>query len=74
MHLGIFGLVLCRLNCFPKLSVVRLPTGKHSYQEHGNRMLLVWFHGEELALKAPAKDLYQGLIYIGNTKAAGTFS
>ncbi|XP_030592732.1 ankyrin repeat and death domain-containing protein 1A [Archocentrus centrarchus] len=45
-------------------------TGKHSYQEHGNRMLLIWFHGEELALKAPAKDLYQGLIYIGNTKAA----
>uniref|UniRef100_A0A3P9CDA4 Ankyrin repeat and death domain containing 1B n=1 Tax=Maylandia zebra TaxID=106582 RepID=A0A3P9CDA4_9CICH len=45
-------------------------TGQHSYQEHGNRMLLIWLHGEELALKAPAKDLYQGLICTGNTKTA----
>ncbi|XP_022611946.1 ankyrin repeat and death domain-containing protein 1B [Seriola dumerili] len=45
-------------------------TGQHSYQEHGNRMLLIWLHGEELAQKSPAKELYQGLILTGNTKAA----
>uniref|UniRef100_A0A3B4WLC3 Ankyrin repeat and death domain containing 1B n=1 Tax=Seriola lalandi dorsalis TaxID=1841481 RepID=A0A3B4WLC3_SERLL len=47
-------------------------TGQHSYQEHGNRMLLIWLHGEELAQKSPAKELYQGLILTGNTKAAGS--
>ncbi|XP_059192547.1 ankyrin repeat and death domain-containing protein 1B [Centropristis striata] len=45
-------------------------TGQHSYQEHGNRMLLIWFHGEELAQKSPAKELYQSLILTGNRKAA----
>ncbi|XP_044050943.1 ankyrin repeat and death domain-containing protein 1A [Siniperca chuatsi] len=45
-------------------------TGQHSYQEHGNRMLLIWLHGEELAQKSPAKELYQGLILTGNRKAA----
>lgn len=49
-------------------------TGQHSYQEHGNRMLLIWLHGEELAQKCPARELYQGLILTGNKKAAGTFS
>ncbi|XP_029295735.1 ankyrin repeat and death domain-containing protein 1A [Cottoperca gobio] len=45
-------------------------TGQHSYQEHGNRMLLIWLHGEELAQRSPAKELYQGLIFTGNRKAA----
>ncbi|XP_040012311.1 ankyrin repeat and death domain-containing protein 1B [Xiphias gladius] len=45
-------------------------TGQHSYQEHGNRMLLIWLHGEELAQKSPAKELYQGLVLTGNRKAA----
>ncbi|XP_068994985.1 ankyrin repeat and death domain-containing protein 1B isoform X1 [Embiotoca jacksoni] len=45
-------------------------TGQHSYREHGNRMLLIWLHGEELAQKSPAKELYQGLILTGNRKAA----
>ncbi|XP_032372061.1 ankyrin repeat and death domain-containing protein 1B isoform X1 [Etheostoma spectabile] len=45
-------------------------TGQHSYQEHGNRMLLIWLHGEELAQKSPAKELYEGLILTGNRKAA----
>ncbi|XP_040899234.1 ankyrin repeat and death domain-containing protein 1B isoform X2 [Toxotes jaculatrix] len=45
-------------------------TGQHSYQEHGNRMLLIWLHGEELAQKSPTKELYQGLMLTGNGKAA----
>ncbi|XP_074494302.1 uncharacterized protein ankdd1b [Sebastes fasciatus] len=45
-------------------------TGQHSYQEHGNRMLLIWLHREELAQRSPAKELYQGLIFTGNRKAA----
>ncbi|XP_047446734.1 ankyrin repeat and death domain-containing protein 1A isoform X2 [Mugil cephalus] len=45
-------------------------TGQRSYQEHGNRMLLIWLHGEELAQRNPAKELYQGLMLTGNRKAA----
>nr|XP_046242911.1 ankyrin repeat and death domain-containing protein 1B [Scatophagus argus] len=45
-------------------------TGQHSYKEHGNRMLLIWIHGEELAQRSPSKELYQGLILTGNRKAA----
>ncbi|XP_072244169.1 ankyrin repeat and death domain-containing protein 1A [Leuresthes tenuis] len=45
-------------------------TGQHSYKEHGNRMLLIWLHGEELAQRSPAKELYHGLIVTGNRKAA----
>ncbi|XP_049435757.1 ankyrin repeat and death domain-containing protein 1A [Epinephelus fuscoguttatus] len=45
-------------------------TGQHSYQEHGNRMLLIWLHGEELAQRSPSKELFQGLIVTGNRKAA----
>ncbi|KAM3611906.1 uncharacterized protein V6R79_025675 [Siganus canaliculatus] len=48
-------------------------TGQHSYKEHGNRMLLIWLHGEELAQRKPAKELYDSLIHTGNRKAAGTF-
>ncbi|KAM6944981.1 uncharacterized protein ankdd1b [Lycodopsis pacificus] len=47
-------------------------TGQQSYQEHGNRMLLIWLHREELAQKNPAKELYQGLMLTGNKKAADT--
>ncbi|KAM4576696.1 ankyrin repeat and death domain-containing protein 1A [Odontesthes bonariensis] len=45
-------------------------TGQQSYKEHGNRMLLIWLHGEELAQRSPAKELYRGLIATGNRKAA----
>ncbi|XP_037536997.1 ankyrin repeat and death domain-containing protein 1B [Nematolebias whitei] len=45
-------------------------TGQHSYKEHGNRMLLIWLHREELAQRSPAKELYEGLILTGNRKAA----
>ncbi|XP_029017328.1 ankyrin repeat and death domain-containing protein 1A [Betta splendens] len=45
-------------------------TEQHSYREHGNRMLLIWLHGEEMSQKNPAKELFQGLTAIGNRKAA----
>ncbi|KAF5906674.1 ankyrin repeat and death domain-containing protein 1B, partial [Clarias magur] len=45
-------------------------TGPNSHQEHGNRMLLIWLHGVLVAQKNPAKELYQGLIAIGNIKIA----
>ncbi|XP_062873697.1 ankyrin repeat and death domain-containing protein 1B [Trichomycterus rosablanca] len=45
-------------------------TGPNSYQEHGNRMLLIWLHGVTVAQKNVAKELYQGLIAIGNAKIA----
>uniref|UniRef100_H3DD98 Ankyrin repeat and death domain containing 1B n=1 Tax=Tetraodon nigroviridis TaxID=99883 RepID=H3DD98_TETNG len=45
-------------------------TGQHSYKEHGNRMLLIWLHGAELAGMSPAKELYQALVSTGNSKAA----
>uniref|UniRef100_A0A8C7K5F4 Ankyrin repeat and death domain containing 1B n=1 Tax=Oncorhynchus kisutch TaxID=8019 RepID=A0A8C7K5F4_ONCKI len=45
-------------------------TGQQSYQEHGNRMLLIWLHGVELAQRSPAKELYQGLLAIGNKTIA----
>ncbi|XP_060763139.1 ankyrin repeat and death domain-containing protein 1B isoform X2 [Neoarius graeffei] len=45
-------------------------TGPNSYQEHGNRMLLIWLHEVLVAQRSPAKELYQGLIAIGNTKMA----
>lgn len=34
-------------------------------------MLLIWLHGLLVAHGRPAKELYQGLIAIGNTKMAG---
>uniref|UniRef100_A0A8K9UHF5 Ankyrin repeat and death domain containing 1B n=1 Tax=Oncorhynchus mykiss TaxID=8022 RepID=A0A8K9UHF5_ONCMY len=45
-------------------------TGKRSYQDHGNRMLLIWLHGSELAQLNPAKELYQGLLAIDNKTVA----
>ncbi|XP_072520865.1 uncharacterized protein ankdd1b isoform X3 [Salminus brasiliensis] len=43
-------------------------TGPNSYQEHGNRMLLIWLHGVTVAQQSPGRELYQGLIAVGNTK------
>lgn len=48
-----------------------LSKGQHSYREHGNRMLLIWLHGAELADMSLAKELYQALVNTGNSKAAG---
>ncbi|KAI5088324.1 ankyrin repeat and death domain-containing protein 1B isoform X2, partial [Silurus meridionalis] len=45
-------------------------TGPNSYQEHGNRMLLIWLHGVLASQQSPAKELYQGVIAIGNIKMA----
>lgn len=45
-------------------------TGQNSYQEHGNRMLLIWLHGAELSNESPIKNLYQSLVLTGNQKAA----
>ncbi|XP_062240628.1 ankyrin repeat and death domain-containing protein 1B [Platichthys flesus] len=45
-------------------------TGQQSYHEHGNRMLLIWLHGEQLAQTNPAKELYHSLILTGSRKAA----
>ncbi|XP_061906883.1 ankyrin repeat and death domain-containing protein 1A-like isoform X5 [Entelurus aequoreus] len=51
-------------------AIERQWTGQHSYKEHGNRMLLIWLHGEELARKSPSVELYQALATTGNGKAA----
>ncbi|KAK1142132.1 ankyrin repeat and death domain-containing protein 1A-like isoform X1 [Acipenser oxyrinchus oxyrinchus] len=40
-------------------------TGPNSYQEHGNRMLLIWLHGTLAANENPGKVIYEGLISIG---------
>uniref|UniRef100_A0AAV2MRM5 DNA polymerase kappa n=1 Tax=Knipowitschia caucasica TaxID=637954 RepID=A0AAV2MRM5_KNICA len=45
-------------------------TGQQSYQEHGNRMLLIWLHGVEMANASPMKELYQSLVFTHNQKAA----
>lgn len=52
-------------------SLVDVFLGPNSHQEHGNRMLLIWLHGVLVAQRSPAKELYQGLIAIGNIKIAG---
>ncbi|KAJ8005728.1 hypothetical protein DPEC_G00120920 [Dallia pectoralis] len=39
-------------------------TGQQSYQDHGNRMLLIWLHGLELTQKSPAKELFESLLAI----------
>uniref|UniRef100_A0A3Q3AX14 Ankyrin repeat and death domain containing 1B n=1 Tax=Kryptolebias marmoratus TaxID=37003 RepID=A0A3Q3AX14_KRYMA len=53
-----------------QVSAIEEQWTQHSYKEHGNRMLLIWLHGEELAQRSPAKELYQGLILTENRKAA----
>lgn len=46
-------------------------SGQHSYKEHGNRMLLIWLHGEELAGTNPLIELHQALVHTGHGRAAG---
>ncbi|XP_066577228.1 ankyrin repeat and death domain-containing protein 1A-like [Amia ocellicauda] len=45
-------------------------TGQQSYKEHGFRMLLVWLHGITTQGKHPVKELYEGLVGIGNRPVA----
>ncbi|XP_051529583.1 ankyrin repeat and death domain-containing protein 1B [Myxocyprinus asiaticus] len=45
-------------------------TGPNSFQEHGNRMLLIWLHGIMIGGSSAAKGLYKGLLSVGNTKIA----
>uniref|UniRef100_A0A8C4UYT9 Ankyrin repeat and death domain containing 1B n=1 Tax=Falco tinnunculus TaxID=100819 RepID=A0A8C4UYT9_FALTI len=40
-------------------------TGKKSYKEHGNRMLLIWLHGISLAHQNPVKHIYEELVEAG---------
>ncbi|XP_021147866.1 ankyrin repeat and death domain-containing protein 1B isoform X3 [Columba livia] len=40
-------------------------TGKKSYKEHGNRMLLIWLHGILLAHQNPVKHIYEDLVDAG---------
>ncbi|KAM6227249.1 ankyrin repeat and death domain-containing protein 1B isoform 3-T3 [Spheniscus humboldti] len=40
-------------------------TGKKSYKEHGNRMLLIWLHGTLLAHQNPVKHIYEDLVEAG---------
>ncbi|KAM8985065.1 ankyrin repeat and death domain-containing protein 1B isoform 3-T3 [Ara ararauna] len=40
-------------------------TGKKSYKEHGNRMLLIWLHGMLLAGQNPVKHIYEDLVEAG---------
>ncbi|XP_075383425.1 ankyrin repeat and death domain-containing protein 1B [Mycteria americana] len=40
-------------------------TGKRSYKEHGNRMLLIWLHGILLAHQNPVKHIYEDLVEAG---------
>ncbi|XP_063956009.1 ankyrin repeat and death domain-containing protein 1A-like [Lytechinus pictus] len=42
-------------------------TGKHSWKEHGYRMMLIWLHGLE---DNPIKELYEGLTNIDCNKLA----
>uniref|UniRef100_A0A8C3UEQ8 Ankyrin repeat and death domain containing 1B n=1 Tax=Catharus ustulatus TaxID=91951 RepID=A0A8C3UEQ8_CATUS len=46
-------------------------TGKKSYKEHGNRMLLIWLHGTLLAHQNPVKHLYEDLVEAGLQPLAG---
>ncbi|KAK2911763.1 hypothetical protein QQF64_027604 [Cirrhinus molitorella] len=45
-------------------------TGPNSFQEHGNRMLLIWLHGIMIEGSSPSKGLYEGLLSAGITKIA----
>ncbi|KAK4816527.1 hypothetical protein QYF61_017728, partial [Mycteria americana] len=48
-------------------------TGKRSYKEHGNRMLLIWLHGILLAHQNPVKHIYEDLVEAGFQPLAGKF-
>ncbi|XP_076016012.1 uncharacterized protein ankdd1b [Genypterus blacodes] len=52
------------------LAIEEQYTGQQSYKEHGNRMLLIWLHGEEFARRNPAKELFHALLVTGNRRAA----
>uniref|UniRef100_A0A671RS98 Ankyrin repeat and death domain containing 1B n=1 Tax=Sinocyclocheilus anshuiensis TaxID=1608454 RepID=A0A671RS98_9TELE len=43
-------------------------TGPNSFQEHGNRMHLIWLHGIMIEGSSPAKGLYECLLSVGFTK------
>ncbi|XP_058631918.1 ankyrin repeat and death domain-containing protein 1B isoform X2 [Onychostoma macrolepis] len=45
-------------------------TGPNSFQEHGNRMLLIWLHGIMIEGSSPAKGLHEALLSVGITKIA----
>ncbi|TRY64545.1 hypothetical protein DNTS_022663 [Danionella cerebrum] len=45
-------------------------TGPNSFQEHGNRMLLIWLHRFMMEESSPTKGLHEGLLAVGNTKIA----
>jgi len=46
-------------------------TGKKSYKEHGNRLLLIWLHGALLAHQNPVKRIYEDLVEAGFQPLAG---
>ncbi|KFP41065.1 Ankyrin repeat and death domain-containing protein 1B, partial [Chlamydotis macqueenii] len=46
-------------------------TGKKSYKEHGNRMLLIWLHGILLDHQNPVKHIYEDLVEAGFQPSAG---
>ncbi|KQK83517.1 ankyrin repeat and death domain-containing protein 1B [Amazona aestiva] len=48
-------------------------TGKKSYKEHGNRMLLIWLHGMLLARQNPVKHIYEDLVEGGFQPLAACF-
>uniref|UniRef100_W5MQ00 Death domain-containing protein n=1 Tax=Lepisosteus oculatus TaxID=7918 RepID=W5MQ00_LEPOC len=45
-------------------------TGNRSYKEHGFRMFLIWLHGITAEGKHPIRELYEGLVGIGNRTLA----
>ncbi|XP_055056119.2 uncharacterized protein ankdd1b isoform X1 [Misgurnus anguillicaudatus] len=45
-------------------------TGPNSFQEHGNRMFLIWLHGVIITGSCPVKSLYEGLLSAGHVKIA----
>ncbi|XP_041436447.1 ankyrin repeat and death domain-containing protein 1B isoform X2 [Xenopus laevis] len=48
-------------------------TGKESYKEHCNRLLLIWLHGVLLAKENPIKTLYEVLVEMGHKQTAENF-
>ncbi|XP_048854956.1 ankyrin repeat and death domain-containing protein 1B isoform X1 [Brienomyrus brachyistius] len=45
-------------------------TGLKSYQEHGNRMMLIWLHGVCMTGKNATKELHESLLSTGYTSIA----
>nr|XP_033785199.1 ankyrin repeat and death domain-containing protein 1B isoform X3 [Geotrypetes seraphini] len=68
--------VLAHLWQFSELQIKAIEeqwTGKKSYQEHGNRMLLIWLHGVLLAHENPIRQLYKDLVHTGHPQLAESF-